>query len=141
LTNVIIARNTANQWGAGIHNEESSPILTNVLITGNAMVSPLGGAGGGGGMNNSGSFPVMTNVTIVGNSAVVGNEIRNTSSSSTLHNSIVWGTVSGDGYTAYHSLIWGASTTDNGNIDASTVSDASVLFADPDNGDYRLLPG
>ncbi|MFB2120622.1 MBG domain-containing protein [Parapedobacter sp. 2B3] len=144
LTNVIIARNTGRNWGGGISNRGGSPRLTNVLITGNELVGSAGGTGAGGGMLNSGSHPVLTNVTIIGNSAPSpsGSELSNRDSSfPTLHNSIVWGAVNLEGVTAYHSLIWGESTTDNGNIDASTVSDASVLFADPDNGDYRLLPG
>jgi hypothetical protein len=51
--------------GGGMSNGSSSPVLTNVIITGNRS-----GSIGGGGMYNSSSSPVLTNVTITGNSGL-----------------------------------------------------------------------
>lgn len=77
LTNVIISGNTASDYGGGIVNAySSSPVLTNVIISGNTT------DGFGGGMDNSySSSPVLTNVTISGNTAVHGGGIFNMESS------------------------------------------------------------
>jgi hypothetical protein len=58
--------NGTNIWrneGGGVHNNNSSPTFTNVIITGNI-------ASTGGGMGNRSSSPVLTNVTISGNNAI-----------------------------------------------------------------------
>jgi hypothetical protein len=61
LTNVSISGNQAASYGGGMYNYYSSPVLTNVSISGNQA------ARDGGGMHNSSSSPVLTNVTISGN--------------------------------------------------------------------------
>ena len=62
LTNVTISGNTASNVGGGMFNNNSSPILTNVTISGHWATN-------GGGMHNDISSPVLTNVTISGNTA------------------------------------------------------------------------
>ena len=65
LRNLIISGNTAIQ-GGGIYNNNSSPILTEVKISGNTASYNSGG------MQNDNSSPILTNVTITGNSATGG---------------------------------------------------------------------
>ena len=83
LTNVTISGNTASSSGSGMYNINSSPILTNVTINGNL-------ASYGGGMYNGNSSPILTNVTINGNLASYGGGgMYNNNSSSVLTNVII----------------------------------------------------
>ena len=59
-----------NDSGGGIYNLDSSPMLTNVTISGNS-------ASAGGGIYNRDSSPTLTNVTINGNSAIIGGGMQN----------------------------------------------------------------
>ncbi|ERJ58178.1 MBG domain-containing protein [Sphingobacterium paucimobilis] len=77
LTNVSISGNIANSVGGGMYNLSSSPLLTNVTIRGNTANNS-----GGGMFNNLSSSPLLTNVTINGNTAaVLGGGMYNSSSS------------------------------------------------------------
>jgi predicted outer membrane repeat protein len=68
LTNSIIYSNTAPLWfGGGMYNLDISPILTNVVFSGNS--APIGGAMYNNGRINGNSNPTLTNVTFTGNSA------------------------------------------------------------------------
>jgi hypothetical protein len=82
LTSVTINGNTAPH-GGGIFNEGSSPVLTNLVINGNTASS------GGGMYNSSSSNPVLTNVTIIGNTAYLGGGIYNAISSSPVLTNVV----------------------------------------------------
>jgi hypothetical protein len=62
LTNVTISGNRANGMGGGICNENASPVLTDVTISGN-----YAGNTGGGMFNFAAASPELTNVTISGN--------------------------------------------------------------------------
>ncbi|RYZ99045.1 MAG: hypothetical protein EOP47_17850 [Sphingobacteriaceae bacterium] len=76
LTNVTISGNMATNGGGGMCNTSSSPVLTNVTISGNK-------ADYGGGIHNStASSPVLTKATISGNSATNGGGMYNDFSSS-----------------------------------------------------------
>jgi len=90
LTNVIISGNSA-YYGGAFYNENSSPVLTNVSISGNS--TPYNG---GAFFNQNGSSPVLTNVTISGNSADYGGAFLNMNSSPVLTNV----TISGNSATA-----------------------------------------
>jgi uncharacterized repeat protein (TIGR02543 family) len=68
LTNVIISGNYAYNNGGGIFNGFSSPVLTNVTISDNTTDSD------GGGMLNGLASPVLTNVIISGNHAAGGGD-------------------------------------------------------------------
>jgi hypothetical protein len=74
--------------GGGMYNSSSSPLLTNVSISGNFAI-------GGGGMYNSYSSPVLINVIIRGNNAMGGGGISNFYSSPLLTNVIINGNSSG----------------------------------------------
>ncbi|MDR1893439.1 MAG: hypothetical protein LBQ61_01945 [Spirochaetales bacterium] len=63
LTNVTISGNEALDTGGGMFNGFASPILSHGTISGNKAAS------GGGGMINAKALPVLTNVTISGNTA------------------------------------------------------------------------
>jgi len=73
LTNLIISGNDAYEYGGGIYSQNnSSPILTNVTISGNSAYYF-----GGGIYNEYLSSPVITNSIISGNSAMSGGGISN----------------------------------------------------------------
>jgi hypothetical protein len=81
LTNITLSGNSAYLGGAGIYNYSSSPILTNVTINENSAA-----LGNGAGMYNQGSSPKLTNITIIGNSAIMGGGMLNDTSSPILTN-------------------------------------------------------
>jgi hypothetical protein len=71
--------------GGGMFNGRSSPVLTNLTISGNSSGNIDSDSGGGGMFNNAFSSPVLTNVTISGNSTFFygsGGGMYNYSSSS-----------------------------------------------------------
>jgi hypothetical protein len=87
LTNVTIAENNTSNGGGGMHNSSSSsPTLINVTIAGNNT-----GGDGGGMSNNSNSSPILTNVIIAGNNAVNGGGMSNSTSSPILTNVTIGG--------------------------------------------------
>ncbi|GLU53411.1 hypothetical protein Dfri01_28720 [Dyadobacter frigoris] len=89
LTNLIISGNIANYAGGMSNNDSSSPVLTNVIISNNAAFY-------GGGMFNVGSSPVLTNVTVIDNvSDWPGGGMFNSGSSPKINNSIIYRNVSG----------------------------------------------
>lgn len=114
LTNLIISGNSSGWNGGGIYNDASSPILTNLTISGNETVW------GGGIYNNDSPTPVLTNVTISGNS---GGGILNVNSSPRIRNTIVYGNSNGvvdfdvnSSSDIAFSLVQGRVDINNGNI-------------------------
>lgn len=77
---IINSKYFRRNYGAGVYNESSSPVLTNLIIIGNKANSS------GGGIFNDSSSPVLTNVIISDNTANVGSGIYNTLSSPVLIN-------------------------------------------------------
>ncbi|WP_297338540.1 YDG domain-containing protein, partial [Algoriphagus sp.] len=75
--------------GGAMWNAAGTPVLTNVLLTGNRAT--LNNGRGGAILNNGGS-PILTNVTLSGNSAFTGGGIYNTGVNSVpqIRNSIIW---------------------------------------------------
>jgi len=159
MTNIFIKNNTANNDGGGMYNDVSaSPVMTNVSITGNTAQN------GAGMYNRNNCSPVLTNVLIANNTAATnGGAIRNennsspnltnvtiannagstalyaTDGSTSLANSIVYGTISAT-YAPQYSLIEGNTDFTNGNIDAASYS-LTDIFNDNANGDYSLKNG
>src|SRR5699024_5241363 len=134
----------------GMYNASSSPVLTNVMISGNT-------ASNGGGMYNASSSPVLTNVTLSGNTAHNrGGGMYNSFSSPKIYNSIIWGNTAADGTNIYnfditldppqfsHSLIQGSGGSTGWDItfgtDGGNNIDSDPLFTDPASGDYSLQP-
>ncbi|PTB94660.1 hypothetical protein C9994_11925 [Marivirga lumbricoides] len=72
LRNLIITGNTANEdgygLGGGIYIANFSPVLTNVVLSGNYATN-------GGGIHLNNATPILTNVTISGNNANSGGGI------------------------------------------------------------------
>jgi len=156
MSNVIIKSNTTAEDGGGMYNDASaSPVMTNVAITGNAAKNGAGmynrtnsspilvntlianntaTTNGGAIRNESTSSPVLTNVTIAGNGG--SNAVYATDGTTTIDNSIVFGTISGS-YAAQYSMIEDSSATDNGNIDMTDIISDDVFY-NPANGDYSL---
>jgi hypothetical protein len=96
LTNVSISGNYAGGTGGGVNNSSSSPVLTNVTISDNRS------GNGGGGMYNEYSSPVLTNVIISNNTAegdhvsANGGGMYNLSSSPILTNVTISGNITAD---------------------------------------------
>lgn len=87
LADVIFVENTSTEWaglGGGMHNEESSPVLTNVTFDRNIAIY-------GGGIRNDQSNPILINVTFSGNSATSGGGEYDFSSSPAILNSTFTG--------------------------------------------------
>ncbi|MFN0729988.1 virginiamycin B lyase family protein [Polaribacter gochangensis] len=122
--------------GSGMYNHTSSPTIANCIFYGNFSMN-------GGGMYNYNSSPTIINSTFYEDTADSdGDEIYNESSSPKIYNSIVWGTIFNNSSTPEikNSIIKGSNNTTDGNIDAATLTDAT-LFKDPANGDYSLKAG
>ncbi|MDQ6479291.1 right-handed parallel beta-helix repeat-containing protein [Dyadobacter sp. LHD-138] len=145
LIKCYIRDNTAPQFGGGMINTNSSPILTYCAITGNSTQQ-------GGGIYNSASSPILTNCTIGGNTGTGG--MNNASNSlPKLRNSIISGNKSVVGnssnirndftsatavkYSLVQNSLVPGDDTSNPN-DFNIPGDASALFVDPAGGDYRL---
>ncbi len=133
LTNVIISGNTAED-GGGMYNSASSPTLTNVLISGNTALS-----GEGGGIFNEQSSVTLNNVTITSNTdRNGGGVISNVESTVTINNSIIYrntGGISGDPVLSMtNSLVQGQTGGSDGNLDGTL----DPLFNSADNGDFSL---
>jgi len=135
-TNQVNGNEISSMDGSGMYNHTSSPTIANCIFYGNFSIN-------GGGMYNYNSSPTIINSTFYGDIADSdGDEIYNESSSPKIYNSIVWGTIFNNSSTPEikNSIIKGSNNTTDGNIDATTLTDAT-LFKDPANGDYSLKAG
>ncbi len=83
-------QNFGREWGAGMHNNASSPVITNVTFENNTSRHVSGGV-----LNANGSNPNLSNVKILSNSANYGAGIYNTGSSPILTNVIIANNSSG----------------------------------------------
>ena len=72
-----------NNFGGGMYNTNSNPVLTNVTFSGNAATT-------GGGMHNENSNPTLTNVTFNSNAAQFGGGMENDSNSSPTLNNVTF---------------------------------------------------
>lgn len=142
--------------GGGISNDESSPSLFNLVVTGN-----IAGYRGGGIHNDNNSSPVLVNVSLYGNMAEAAGGIHNASHSSPVminstiadpvyntsgslpvfRNSIIWATVENDAasFPSYNYCIVKdlPADADRHNLDGTR----DPRFADPALGNYALKPG
>ncbi len=143
LANLVIRNNYAN-YAAGIFNDEqSSPLVVNCQITGNAAAY-----NGGGMLNRNGSSPQIINCTIAGNEADDGAGIfNNTNASPGIHNSIVYGNRSGisnyggSSPTLTYSLVQGQPVGSGnlpGTVNPGFIAPAGYDLAPTSDGDYRL---
>jgi hypothetical protein len=127
LTNSVVARNTADSRGGGLYLHAGSVAIGNCTIADNAAGTGVGGASVYTGHESS-----LMNSIVWGNSAPDGVQLsvyRYGGPTTIAFSDIEGGQDSVEGQDP-HSLHWGP-----GNIDADP------LFVDPDNADYRLLPG
>ncbi|WP_413999384.1 MBG domain-containing protein [Flavobacterium sp. W1B] len=135
LQNVTIQNNQAKDGGGMANQYKSFASLLNVSIKNNNASES-----GSGLYNVDNSSATLTNASIVGNRATINSEIvagcESQNSSVTLKNSIVWDELTGT-FTAQYSLIKNKSNTDNGNIDATNLTEAK-LFNNAANDDYSL---
>ncbi|MDR2927659.1 MAG: hypothetical protein LBV41_05605 [Cytophagaceae bacterium] len=149
MTNVKIVDNTCVAMGGGIYITGSTPILTNILVSGNeALGTNTGANGNGGGINVASGSIVMTNVTITGNTAhTLGGGLNVGGLPAIVRNAVIYGnepaniaaTATASTYT--NSLIgdvdWATSATDGGN----NLTDVAPMFMNAANGNYRLDAG
>jgi hypothetical protein len=138
-SNLIIKGNRAAYHGGGVYNDHSYAIFTNILIVDN-----LSDVQGGGMANTNISEPILTNLTIVGNNAAVeGGGYANVSSTTQIRNTIVYGNnvVPYDQNSTpfiLYSLIEGMPEDPNYNI---LDGNQDPLFNNPAAGNYTLKKG
>ncbi len=96
ITNVSFLSNNAESSGGGMYNNSSSPSITNGLFWSNSALTL------GGGMYNDNSSPLITNTTFSSNSAGVGGGgMSDINSNPTLNNCIIWGNTAITGKQVY----------------------------------------
>ncbi|KAA0992141.1 BspA family leucine-rich repeat surface protein [Dyadobacter aurulentus] len=138
-------QNNAASFAAGMFNDEqSSPLLVNSIVSGNAAIG-----NGGGILNRNASSPIIINCTIAGNKANDGGGIfNNLNASPVVRNTIVYGnstginSYGGSSTTVNNSLVQGLPGGTDGNINGHTnpgfVNPADDDLAPDASGDYRL---
>jgi hypothetical protein len=130
ITNCIFTGNSGYYGGGMFNVENSSPILTNCSFIGNSVIYE------GGGMRNQTASPILINCSFSGNTAQYGGGMANISSSPTIKNCIIWGNnngILGGSPTITYSLVQGISSG-TGNINGNS----DPLFVDAANGNLRL---
>ncbi|WP_353720741.1 choice-of-anchor Q domain-containing protein [Dyadobacter sp. 676] len=143
FANLIIRNNYAN-YAAGMYNDEqSSPLVVNCQITGNAAEYT-----GGGIYNRNGSSPRIINCTIAGNDADDGAGIfNNVNASPVIHNTIVYGNRSGISNEGGSSPVLAYSLIEDqpvgpgnipGTVNPGFVAPVGYDLAPGNGGDYRL---
>ncbi|HNS41352.1 MAG TPA: choice-of-anchor Q domain-containing protein, partial [Taishania sp.] len=139
ITNCSFTNNKSDDGGAIYNSSNSSPVIVNTLFVNNiARGENYANDGNGGAIYNNASSPTITNVSIANN--LGANAYYSTGTgSTTINNSIVFGTISAT-YTPQYSLIEGNTDFTNGNINPTGVTVTGV-FTDPANGDYTLKFG
>jgi hypothetical protein len=135
LNNLIVSGNQSKYSGGGIHNTYSSTVLTNVLISGNYAGMD------GGGISISNSSPKLINVTISGNKAYSeAGGMYNSNSNTVITNTIVWGNDAFNEKNIYdfsstpvysYSLIEGKNPTGTGNINGIPANDPKFKSPSP----------
>ena len=163
VTNCTFSENTGSD-GGGISNGFSTATVTNCTFVGNTACCS------GGGMSNFISSTTVTNCTFSGNSANVGGGTRNQRGSTTVTNCTFSGNSAnffGGGMENFETIdvivtncilwdnapdqiidglnsentVWYSDVQGGWLGLGSNNIDADPMFVDPDNGDYRLLPG
>jgi predicted outer membrane repeat protein len=134
LTNVVISGNTANDSGGGIYNQNSPAVLTNVTIVGNRATNA---SGTGGGIDTTNNTLQIRNSIIWGNTAASYGNINNAFSTLTISYSIVEGSSAGSWWST------NAVTDGGGNQDSNPnfVALEPAASAPTTVGDYHLLSG
>lgn len=133
LNNMIISNNTADN-GGGIFNHLSSPKLNNVLIEQNT-VRQLGG----GMYNYDQAHAVLTNITVSRNTATSGGGIYNSDSSPKIYNSIIYGNTNNNNVGNINATpVYGYSLV-GGLTGSGIIANTDPMFTDAAGGDYRLL--
>ncbi len=110
-------------WGGGMHNDGSSPTVTNCTFSGN-MADGLGG-----GMSNFGSSPTVTNCTFSGNSAFThGGGMSNFLSNLAVTNCTFSGNTANIGGGMYNNLLTRPSVTNCTFSDNDAVIDGGGIY-------------
>ena len=137
LTNVMFIANESNNLGGGMMNHYSSPSLTNVLFAADNATGDAAGAS----INSYHSAPTLTNVTFSGNHAGSdGGGMQNRESNPIVVNGILWNNtpnqIADDSCRFPPYRI--ATLKATGPAQATLTS--IPLFVDAANGDLRLQP-
>lgn len=151
FTNCIFMNNSTQGLGGGLHLEDSNSEVVNCLFVENTSK-------GGGGLNATfGQEPKIINCTFVRNHAISasgafggGGAIRIYGNTTRIYNSVIFGNTSPGypniynfdpdypgSYTLEYSLVEGASSTDNGNINATGIT-LNDIFVDYESGNYAI---
>jgi len=134
FTNVIFKGNEAYLSSVMDNNLNSSPVLKNVLITGNKSNNIIN--------TNGNSSISLINVTMANNynrnGELPASIYTGDNSTITIINSIIFETMSGAGASSsQYSFIKGNTNTSNGNINTADIN-LTDIFTNPSTGDYSL---
>ncbi len=136
IVNNSVMENEAAGAGGGIYCDRDTPRITNNMIWKNKAKS-------GGGISCDRSFCAIINDTITRNEATYGGGIYLYGGAVSISNIILWNNKD-DLYSVRISPYSRPDHSDIGDGDFRGVNgniSADPLFADPENGDFRLMPG
>ncbi len=119
--------------GGGIFCTNSSPTISNCIITGNKASS-------GAGIYCNSSFPEISGTTISGNKAYFGGGLWCYYSIPVLTNCILWADTRDEIYATLGTPVVAYSNIQGGFAGEGNI-DADPLFKDPENDDFHLMPG
>jgi hypothetical protein len=136
LTNLTISGNNAGDYGGGMYNASSSPVLTNLTVSGNSVA-----ASGGGMYNSYSSSPVLISVALSGNSsAEIGGGMYNSYSSSPV---LINAALSGNSAAAYGGGMYNSSSSSpdirNSIIWGNTAANAVTEGVSNDGGSTPVI--
>ncbi len=137
--NTMGYHNSGGAYGAGIRSENASVIR-------NSVIAENYSTGGGGGIYMTGAGGVVENCTIVGNLASADGGGIWANSQGTIRNCIVWGNMGSGGNNqnirkAANTTLFNTLFDRSPGVTGTGTISVDPRFADPANGDYRLLPG
>lgn len=139
LNRCLFKDNTSLHDGGAVYSTGGTMNIKNSQFYNNSA-EPTSGVGGAVYISDGTTNSVLINCTIYGNNANSGRAIFYTSATLKVHNSIVWGGVSGSTYDFKNCIVEGLVGGSNGNLDGTTIT-LSQLFINSAVGNLKLKTG